>query len=208
MSFISWVTLVCNRIFLKTNHAYIALGENRLIKYYFLFYRGYLVLISAQPWPEIEEFSLTFKALDLNVLFASHWFRMIGKRNRIMIRKANNLKAYFFGRLQYTAVYCSWCDLINEIPDGKLTQLSIECFHMTTRQPYWCPKTMKRQPCWCPKPILWELNSFLMQTLSFVATNLHRCWPREWKHSIDPRDECKVLSFNSSGLYFLTDTDL
>ena len=61
---------------------------------------------------------------------------------------------------------------------------NIECFHMTSRRPYWCPKTMKWRPCWCPKPILWELNSFLMQTLSFVPTNLHRCWPREWKHSI------------------------
>ena len=60
----------------------------------------------------------------------------------------------------------------------------IECFHMSSRRPYWCPKTMKRQPCWCPKRILWELNSFLMQTFSFVPINLHRCWPREWKHSI------------------------
>ena len=60
----------------------------------------------------------------------------------------------------------------------------IECFHMMSRRPYWCPKTMKRRPCWCPKPILWELNSFLMQTLSFVSVNLHRCWAREWKHSI------------------------
>ena len=55
---------------------------------------------------------------------------------------------------------------------------------MTSRRPYWCPKTTKRRPCWCPKPVLWELNSFLMQTLSFVPINLHRCWPREWKHSI------------------------
>ena len=55
---------------------------------------------------------------------------------------------------------------------------------MTSRQPYWCPKTMKRRPCWCPKPILWELNSFLMQTLSFVPIDLHRCWPCEWKRSI------------------------
>ena len=61
---------------------------------------------------------------------------------------------------------------------------SIECFHMTSRRPYWCRKTMKLRPCWCPKPVLWELNSFLMLTLSFVPINLHRCWPREWKHSI------------------------
>ena len=49
---------------------------------------------------------------------------------------------------------------------------TIECFHMTSRRPYWCLKTMKRLPCWCPKPILWELNSFLKQTLSFVPINL------------------------------------
>ena len=65
-----------------------------------------------------------------------------------------------------------------------LTGLSIECFHMTSRRPYLCPKTMKRRPCWCFKPILWELNSFLTQTLSFVPINLHRCWSRGWKHSI------------------------
>ena len=45
---------------------------------------------------------------------------------------------------------------------------------------------MKRRPCWCPKTILWELNSFLMQTLPFVPINLHRCWPHEWKYSIEP----------------------
>ena len=75
------------------------------------------------------------------------------------------------------------------IPLCKVGEV-IECFHMTSRgpywcpktmkrRPYWCPKTMKRRPCWCPKSILWELNSFLMQTLSFVPINLHRCWPRE-----------------------------
>ena len=52
-----------------------------------------------------------------------------------------------------------------------LCSKNIECFHMTSRQPYWCPKTMKRRPCWCPKPILWEFSSFLMQTLSVVPIN-------------------------------------
>ena len=32
-------------------------------------------------------------------------------------------------------------------------------------------KTMKLRPCWCSKPILWELNSFLVLTLSFVPIN-------------------------------------
>ena len=62
---------------------------------------------------------------------------------------------------------------------------TIECFHMTSRRPYWCPKTMKRRRSWCSKPVLWALNSFLMQTLSFVPLNLHRWWPREWKRSIE-----------------------
>ena len=57
----------------------------------------------------------------------------------------------------------------------------IQCFHMTSRRPYWFSKTIKRRPCWCAKPTLWELNSFLMKTLSFVPINLHRHRPREWK---------------------------
>ena len=64
------------------------------------------------------------------------------------------------------------------------SRFHIECFHMMSRPPYWCPKTMKQRPCWCPKPILWELNSFLMQTLSFVPINLHRCRSRKGKYFI------------------------
>ena len=61
-----------------------------------------------------------------------------------------------------------------------------ECwpFQITSRRPYWCPKTIKRRPCLCPKPVLWEWNSFIMQSLSFVPISMHRCWPCEWKHSI------------------------
>ena len=51
---------------------------------------------------------------------------------------------------------------------------------MTSRRQYLCSKTMKRRPFWCTKTILWELNSFLLQTLSFVPINLHICWPREY----------------------------
>ena len=46
----------------------------------------------------------------------------------------------------------------------------IECFHMTSRRPYWCPKTMKQWLCWCPKSVLWELNSFLTQ-MDFFCSN-------------------------------------
>ena len=48
---------------------------------------------------------------------------------------------------------------------------SIECFHMTSRRPCWCPKTKKWRPCWFPKLNLWELNSIFMQKLSFVSVN-------------------------------------
>ena len=27
----------------------------------------------------------------------------------------------------------------------------IECFHMTSWRPCWCPKTKKWRPCWCPE---------------------------------------------------------
>ena len=75
-----------------------------------------------------------------------------------------------------------------EVMEFKLDSSSglcdMECFHVTPRRSYWCHKTMKRRPCWCLKPILQELNSFLLQTLSFVPINLHRYWPREGKRSI------------------------
>ena len=52
--------------------------------------------------------------------------------------------------------------LYDEVSEDKHRPLySIECFHMTSRR-----------PCWCPKPVPWELNSFRMQTRSFVPINL------------------------------------
>ena len=49
---------------------------------------------------------------------------------------------------------------------GKM--LEIARFHMTSRRPYCCSKTIKRRPFWYSKLILWELNCFLLLTLSFV----------------------------------------
>ena len=68
---------------------------------------------------------------------------------------------------------------------GKTRNIAIQCFYTTSRWPYWCPK-----------PILWELNSFLMQTISFVPINLPRCWPREWKCPIQ-----LVLQQNKSHVF-------
>ena len=80
---------------------------------------------------------------------------------------------------QSISLQFSFCLLVQSTPFIADTESVIECFHMTSRRPCWSPKTKKRRPCWCPKPVLWELNSFLMQTLSFVPINLHRYWPRE-----------------------------
>lgn len=35
----------------------------------------------------------------------------------------------------------TFCQLLRQI-EG-----TIECFHISSRGPYWCPKTMKRRPC-------------------------------------------------------------
>ena len=49
------------------------------------------------------------------------------------------------------------CDLCT-----RCWSYTIERFHVTSRWPYWCSKTMKRRPCYCTQKIIWELNSFLM----------------------------------------------
>ena len=62
---------------------------------------------------------------------------------------------------------------------------------------------MKRRSCWCPKLVLWEMNSFLMQMISLVPKHLHRCWPREWKHSIGKRNNRKRKLFKQvRGSYY------
>ena len=44
-------------------------------------------------------------------------------------------------------------------------------FHMTSRRPYWCSKTVKRRPCWCSKQILLELNSSFFYVNAFFCSN-------------------------------------
>ena len=60
----------------------------------------------------------------------------------------------------------------------------IKCFHMTSQRPCWSSKTKKWRPWWCTKLILWELDSIIMQILSFVAVIKYGCWSREWKSSV------------------------
>ena len=43
-----------------------------------------------------------------------------------------------------------------------------EHFHMTSREPCWCPRTMERLPGWSPKSISQALKCFLVQIISLV----------------------------------------
>ena len=53
--------------------------------------------------------------------------------------------------------------------------------------------------------ILRDVNSCLMQTLSFVLINSHRCWPREWKHSIHVYKVFKIQVLQSAYFRFSGD---
>ena len=46
-----------------------------------------------------------------------------------------------------------------------------------------CSKIKKRWPYWCTKPVLWELNSFSMQTSPFVSAKQYGGLSLEGKHS-------------------------
>ena len=48
--------------------------------------------------------------------------------------------------------------------------LLIERFHMTSRRPYWCPKTMKRPLCWCPMRTRIRLFLVYHRTLALLRT--------------------------------------
>ena len=67
--------------------------------------------------------------------------------------------------------------VIRPVLESTHSHSSIERFHMTSRRPYSCSKTMKRRPYWCSKQILRELDLFLMQKFFLVLINLHRWWP-------------------------------
>ena len=59
---------------------------------------------------------------------------------------------------------------LNENYDQNLENL--DCFRVTSRPPCLFANTIKRRPCWCAKPILWQLNFFLRQKLSFVQIGI------------------------------------
>ena len=66
---------------------------------------------------------------------------------------------------------------------------------MTSGRPYWCPKNMKRWPCWCPKPVLWELNSFLMQTHLFLCSDKFAHMQATWVKTLYKNDSYFLLHY-------------
>ena len=84
----------------------------------------------------------SYRLLNAGSTFYPYLIRLSVKRERCAI-------GYFFGYL------------------SKNFNSLIECFHVTSRRPCWCPQTKKRRPCWCPQIVLWELNSILLLTFSF-----------------------------------------
>ena len=80
----------------------------------------------------------------------------------------------------------------------KTIRHRIECFHITSQRPCWCPKTKKWRPCWYPNLNLWELNSFLCKYFFCFSK---RIWPVvTWM---------KTLYFKhhfSSELFFFSDS--
>ena len=102
-----------------------------------------------------RDFNLTFTLhnifywFDWSVEQADSHFKLAQAshltRNFLQIRKCRKLGQRFPVRTNFRPI--SWNIL--------------ECFHVTSRRPYWCSKTMKRRPCWCPKLILFSyVNAF------------------------------------------------
>ena len=129
--------------------------------------------------------------------FSSHWRRVINPKRLCFLKTFDSLiflygvSPYQLLRSRFTVLHPvytgsdKFCERTGPAEPCKFLSTAIyRVFSNDVTEAILVFKTMKWRPCWCPKPILWELNSFLMQTLSFVPINLHRCWPREWKHSI------------------------
>ena len=110
----------------------------------------------------------TEKRKVLVKVFFSHWF--LGKKSDIVRPRKSKIWKKERKKRKKPRYGKHICQFLGPI----------EYFHMTSRRPYWCPKTMKRRPCWSSKPVLWELSSFLMQTLSFVSINLLRYCMATW----------------------------
>ena len=66
----------------------------------------------------------------------------------------------------------------------SLTVLTIDRFHMTSRQPYLCTKQWIGGHVCVQKKSCGNWTLFTCSKLSFILSNLQSCWPRDWKRSI------------------------
>ena len=66
----------------------------------------------------------------------------------------------------------------------SLTVLTIDRFHMTSRQPYLCTKQWIGGHVCVQKKSCGNWTLFTCSKLSFIPSNLQSCWPRDWKRSI------------------------
>ena len=53
-----------------------------------------------------------------------------------------------YRKLLSTVEYDQHLAYISELIRDTCQLVTMERFHMTSRRPYWCSKTMKRRPCW------------------------------------------------------------
>ena len=107
-----------------------------------------------------EKFSPTFlRILEVcGVLFAT-----LGTRRGTGAETSPSIES---GSVTGYAPVCYWTTFLH-VPEDFVkvnsTQFparfwsGVECFHMTSRRPYWCSTTTIRRPCWCSKPVLWDL---------------------------------------------------
>ena len=63
----------------------------------------------------------------------------------------------------------------------------IELFHLTSLPPCWCPQQWNGGHVVSQTSVetVWKLNLSRPLKLAYVPRNLHSCWQREWKRSIN-----------------------
>ena len=96
------------------------------------------------PWHTIVLFVGHFKILHKHCLHFVFGVKMAPRETE------NNAYAKFWDDKQRAL----WCVMVFSVVVNR-------AFQMTSRQPYWCSKTIKWRPRWYTKTTLWELNYFL-----------------------------------------------
>ena len=78
-----------------------------------------------------------------------------------------------------------------------LLSRNIKCLYVMSRQPYWCPETMKWRPYWCPKRILWDFSSVLIHIFPIVLELQYVWLPVAWVKTLHTMRCCTEYPFPS-----------